>query len=172
VHSTQCHFGHHTAVPSVYAWHCRRDRKPTPPPWITRPVTGALPVQLQRLFAPDGPEEATLPPESFQLIILQIVTWMHDLSIKLAVWSDNIFVPDAVSIPLLGGQIAIDHMTARHLLQPHRQPTLPRLRHVDLQQLQRCGQAALAGILEDFSPPGTRRPPETRAPTAGSWVSH
>jgi hypothetical protein len=117
-----------------------------------------LPVQLQYPLPQTALEVATLPPESFGRLSLETLQIgnvdMHDLSFKLALWSDNIFVPDAVSMPLLGGQMAIDQMTLRHLLQPHRQLTLPlRLHHIDLQQLQR-GTATLpvAGILDgDFS---------------------
>jgi hypothetical protein len=117
-----------------------------------------LPVQLQYPLPQTAPEIATLPPESIgqlSLDTLQIGNVdMHGLRFKLALWSDNIFVPDAVSIPLLGGQMAIDQMTLRHLLQPHRHLTLPlRLRHIDLQQLQRgTAKLPVAGILDgDFS---------------------
>jgi hypothetical protein len=120
-------------------------------------VSVLLPVRLQYPLPQTAPEAATLPAESFgQLSIdtLQIGNVdLHSLRLPLAVWSDNIFVREATSLPLLGGQIVIDHITAQHLLQPHRQLMLPlRLRHVDLQQLHRdAARIPLAGILDgDF----------------------
>jgi hypothetical protein len=127
--------------------------------WEVHDLSLFLPIQLQYPLPLTAPEIATLPSESFgrlSIDTLQIGNVdMHSLSLKLAVWSDNLFIPEAVSIPLLGGQIAIPYMTARHLLQPHRQLTLPiRLHHVDLQRVHRgTARLPLAGILDgDFSP--------------------
>jgi hypothetical protein len=118
-----------------------------------------LPVQLQYPLPQTAPEVATLPPESFGHLHLDTLQMgnvdVHNVRLKLALWSDNLFIPDTVSLPLLGGQITLERMTAQHLLQPHRQLTVPlRLRHLDLQRLHRdTAKLPLAGILEgDFSP--------------------
>jgi hypothetical protein len=127
--------------------------------WGLHGLSLFLPVQLQYPLPRTAPAVTTLSDESFgQLHIdtLQLGSVdIHNLSLKPALWSDNIFVRNAVSLPLLGGQIGIDHISGQHLLQPHRLLTLPvRLRHLDLQQLHRgAAELPLAGILDgDFSP--------------------
>jgi hypothetical protein len=127
--------------------------------WGLRGLSLFLPVQLQYPLPQTAPAMTTLPDESFGRLHIDTLRLgavdIQSLSFKPAVWSDNIFVRDAVSIPLLGGQLAIDHIVGQHLLQPHRLLTLPlRLRHLDLQRLQRdTAKLPLAGIVDgDFSP--------------------
>jgi hypothetical protein len=127
--------------------------------WGLHGLSLFLPVQLQYPLPRTAPAVTTLSDESFGQLHIDTLRLgsvdIHSLSLKPAVWSDNIFVRDAVSIPLLGGQISIDHISGQHLLQPHRLLTLPvRLHHLDLQQLHReAAELPLAGILDgDFSP--------------------
>jgi hypothetical protein len=127
--------------------------------WGLHGLSLFLPVQLQYPLLQAAPAVATLPDESFGRLHIDTLRLgavnIQSLSLKPAVWSDNIFVRDAVSIPLLGGQLAIDYIVGQHLLQPHRLLTLPlRLRHLDLQRLQRdTAKLPLAGIVDgDFSP--------------------
>jgi hypothetical protein len=127
--------------------------------WGLHGLSLLLPVQLQYPLPQTAPAVTTLPEASFGRLHIDTLQLgsidIHSLSLKPAVWSDNIFVRDAVSIPLLGGQLAIDYISGQHLLQPHRLVTLPlRLRHLDLQRVRRdAAKLPLAGILEgDFSP--------------------
>jgi hypothetical protein len=117
-----------------------------------------LPVQLHYPLPQTAPEVASLSAESFGRLSLDTLRIghvdLHSLSLRLAVWSDNIFVREAVSMPLLGGQLVIDRITAQHLLQPHRQVMVPlRLRQVDLQRLHRgAARLPLSGILDGDLP--------------------
>ena len=127
--------------------------------WGLHGLSLFLPVQLQYPLPQTAPAVTTLPDASFGRLHIDTLRLgsvdIHSLSLKPAVWSDNIFVRDAVSMPLLGGQIAIEHISGQHLLQPHRLLTLPvRLRHLDLQRLPRdAATLPVAGLLDgDFSP--------------------
>jgi hypothetical protein len=69
------------------------------------------------------------------------------------VQSDNLLFQHDILVPLWGGQIALQHITAQHLVQPHRRVAMQvSLRNLDLQRLPRStAKLPLAGIIEgDF----------------------
>jgi hypothetical protein len=76
--------------------------------WELRDLSLFLPIQLQYPLPSTAPEIATLPSESFGQLSMATLRIgnvdIHGLRFRLAIWSDNIFVPEALAIPLLGGK--------------------------------------------------------------------
>jgi hypothetical protein len=122
-------------------------------------VSLRLPLQLQYPLPQTAPEASALPADAYgrlSIDALQIGSVAADkLAIRLALWSDNVFVQEAAHLPLLGGQIVLEALTAQHMLQPQRRLLAQlRVHNLDLQRIPRdTARLPLAGVLDgEFSP--------------------
>ncbi|MGQ4809182.1 hypothetical protein NKDENANG_02593 [Candidatus Entotheonellaceae bacterium PAL068K] len=126
--------------------------------WELRGVSLLLPLQTQYPLPQTTLQAADLPAEAYGHLSIDRVRLgalrVADLSADLALRSDTLWFQQEVQFPLLGGQVVLEHIVARHLIRPHRRVTLRvRLRHLDLQRWPRRDTALpLVGRLNgDFS---------------------
>jgi hypothetical protein len=125
---------------------------------VVHGVSLLLPLQMRYPLPPAAPEGVTPPREVFgrlNIDTLQIgnVEVGH-LTIRLALWSDSVFVQRGVHLSLWGGDITLEDITARHIFQPRRRLAFrARLRNLDLQRLPRgATKLPLAGMVNGDSP--------------------
>jgi hypothetical protein len=122
-----------------------------------RGVSLSLPLQVQYPLPETVPVAATLSSEAYGRLSIDALqiggVEVDGLTTRLALRSDTLLFQRGISQPLWGGQIALEDITAQHLLQPHRRVALrARLHNLDLQRLPRSAtKLPLAGIVNgDF----------------------
>ncbi len=120
-------------------------------------VSLSLPVQGQHPLPKTVPGIHTLPPDAYgQLSVERLRIGSVEIdhfTTRLALQSDNIVLQPSVNLPLWGGQVLLENVTAQHVLQPHRRITWgTRLHGLDLQRLPRgTAKLPLAGVVDgDF----------------------
>lgn len=120
-------------------------------------VTLALPIEGHYPLPTIAPQAATLPAAAYGQLSIDALRLgaikINHLSTRLALKSDNLVLQPTIDLPLWGGQIRLQQVTAQHLLQAQRRFSgQARLRHLDLQRLPRtAAKLPLAGVVDgDF----------------------
>ena len=113
-----------------------------------------LPLQLQLPLPQTLSKRAALPTEAYGRLHIDRIRFQGfttpPLTTRLAMQSDTLVFPDAITLPLLDGEFRLQQLTAQHLLRSSRHITLQaHVQRLNLQLLQRStAKLPLTGMVD------------------------